>query len=70
MLPLSGVRVIDLTNIDAQCGLAANYIRETSPPPRLGEHTRAVLEETRFAPRDIEVLSRQRPVTANIGESS
>jgi crotonobetainyl-CoA:carnitine CoA-transferase CaiB-like acyl-CoA transferase len=43
---------------------------EIKPPPQLGEHTRAVLEEIRFAPRDIEVLSRQRPDAADIGESS
>jgi crotonobetainyl-CoA:carnitine CoA-transferase CaiB-like acyl-CoA transferase len=43
---------------------------EIKPPPRLGEHTRAVLEEIRFAPRDIEVLSRQRPIAADIGDSS
>jgi len=40
------------------------------PPPRLGEHTRAILEEIRFPPCDIEVLSNQPAVAADTGEPS
>jgi len=40
------------------------------PPPRLGEHTRAILEEIRFPPCDIDVLSNQRAAATDTGESS
>ena len=43
---------------------------DIKPPPRLGEHTRAVLEEIRFPPGDIEVLSRQRAVAADTANPS
>jgi crotonobetainyl-CoA:carnitine CoA-transferase CaiB-like acyl-CoA transferase len=43
---------------------------DIKPPPRLGEHTRAILEEIRFPPCDIEVLSNQPAVAADTGEPS
>ncbi|GIX48386.1 MAG: hypothetical protein KatS3mg131_2597 [Candidatus Tectimicrobiota bacterium] len=68
--PLAGIRVVDLTSVIAGpfAKFSATPASVRLPPPRLGEHTEAVLGELGYRAEAIAALRRQGVIGPPEGE--